>query len=70
MDKVVNALYKKLIILLAVAGGLWVYTIKFFEQNNYLYFVLGFLFLFVALIIIVNYVKMNQYIKRMENECR
>ncbi len=65
MDKIVDALYKKFIVLLAVAGGLCFYTIKFFEQNNYLYFVLGFLFLFVALIIIVNYVKMNQYIKRM-----
>ncbi|MEO1927972.1 MAG: hypothetical protein ABGX26_04720 [Nautiliaceae bacterium] len=50
MDKIIDALYKKL--LLAVAGGLWFYTIKFFEQNNYLYFILG--FLFVALIIIVN----------------
>jgi len=68
MDKVVDALYKKLVILLAVAGGLWVYTIKFFEQNNLLYLVLG--FLFVALIIIVNYVKMNKFIKRMENEHR
>jgi len=70
MDKVVDALYKKLVILLAVAGGLWVYTIKFFEQNNLLYIVLGILFLFVALIIIVNYVKMNKFIKRMEYEHR
>jgi hypothetical protein len=70
MDKVVDALYKKLIILLAVAGGLWVYMIRFFEQNNLLYVILGFLFLFVALIIIVNYVKMNKFIKRMENEYR
>jgi len=68
MDKVVDALYKKLVILLAVEGGLWIYTIKFFEQNNLLYVVLG--FLFVALIIIVNYVKMNKFIKRMENEHR
>ena len=67
MDKVIDALYKKLVILLAIAGGVWVYMIKFFEKN---YFILALtllsVFLFTVFIILVNYVKMNKYIKKME----
>jgi len=69
VDKIVDALYKKLVILLAIGGGVWVYTIKFFEKN---YFILAFtlfgIFLLVVSIILVNYVKMNKYIKKMEEE--
>jgi len=68
VDKIVDALYKKILILLAIAGGLWVYMIRFFEKGNLLYLVFGFLFLFVSSIVFVNYIKMNKYIKRMEDE--
>jgi len=70
MDKIVDALYKKLIILLAVAGGSWVYMVKFFEKEYYfLSVLLFFVFLFVGSIIIKNYVQMNKLIRRMgENE--
>jgi len=37
MDKIVDALYKKILILLAVAGGSWVYIVKFFEKEAYFY---------------------------------
>jgi len=69
VDKIVDALYKKILILLAVAGGSWVYIVKFFEKEAYfLSILLGLIFLFVSMIIVVNYVKMNKIIKRMENE--
>ena len=68
MDKLVDAYYKKILILLAVAGGSWVYMIEFFENSNLLYVICGIIFLFVGLIIVVNYVKMNKIIKRMEDE--
>ena len=69
MDKIVDALYKKLVVLLAIGGGIWVYTIKFFENS---YFILAFtlfiIFLLIVAVILVNYVKMNKYIKRMEEK--
>jgi len=68
VDKIVDALYKKILILLAVAGGSWVYGIKFYESNFIFSFLLFFIFLFVSVIIIKNYVEMNKIIKKMKKE--
>ena len=68
MEKIVDALYKKILILLAVAGGSWVYGIKFYESNFIFSFLLFFIFLFVSVIIIKNYVEMNKIIKKMKKE--
>ena len=68
MDKIVDALYKKILILLAIAGGSWVYGIKFYESNFIFSFLLFFIFLFVSVIIIKNYVEMNKIIKKMKKE--
>jgi len=69
VDKIIDALYKKLVILLAIGGGIWVYSIKFFEKG---YLILAFtlftIFLLVVVIILINYVKMNKCIKKMEEE--
>ena len=68
MEKIVDALYKKILILLAIAGGSWVYRIKFYESNFIFSFLLFFIFLFVSVIIIKNYVEMNKIIKKMKKE--
>jgi hypothetical protein len=68
MEKIVDALYKKILILLAIAGGSWVYGIKFYESNFIFSFLLFFIFLFVSVIIIKNYVEMNKIIKKMKKE--
>ena len=68
MDKIVDALYKRILILLAIAGGSWVYGIKFYESNFIFSFLLFFIFLFVSVIIIKNYVEMNKIIKKMKKE--
>ena len=68
MDKVVDVLYKKILVLLAIAGGSWVYGIKFYENNYIFSFFLLFVFLFVSVIIIKNYVEMNKIIKKMQKD--
>ncbi len=67
LSKLVDSYYKKLLILLAIDGGVWVYMIKFFEKAYYiLSMFLFFVFFFIGLIIFTNYVKMNKKIKKME----
>ncbi len=69
MDKVVDALYKKIIVLLAIAGGSWMYGVKFLEKKyDILSYFLFFIFLFISVIIIKNYVDMNKIIKRMKKD--
>jgi membrane protein YdbS with pleckstrin-like domain len=66
VDKIVDALYKKILILLAIAGGSWVYAVEFLEKEVYFASIFLFLvFIFVGMIIIKNYVQMNILIKRM-----
>ena len=66
LSKLVDSYYKKLLILLAIDGGVWVYGVKFIEKYFFFSFLLFFIFLFISYIIIINYVKMNQKIKQME----
>jgi len=40
-------LYKKLIVLLAIAGGFGAYAIKFFQNSNWV----GYLFAFVSIVV-------------------
>jgi len=64
--KVIDAFYKKLIILVAIAGGFGTYTIKFLELSNsvgYMFFVV---FVLVSISIFITYMKMNINIKEME----
>jgi len=69
MDKLVDAYYKKILILLAVDGGSWVYGVKFYEKGIYwLSIILFVLFSFLGLIIVKNYVEMNKILKRMKND--
>jgi len=69
MDKLIDAYYKKILILLAVGGGSWVYGVKFYEKGIYwLSIILFVLFSFLGLIIVKNYVEMNKILKRMKND--
>jgi len=69
MDKLIDAYYKKILILLAVCGGSWVYGVKFYEKGIYwLSIILFVLFSFLGLIIVKNYVEMNKILKRMKND--
>jgi len=67
MDKLVDAIYKKTLILLAIAGGIWVYGFKFYEKGYF--FISGvfmFLFIIVTLSILNNLSKIGFYIKKLE----
>ena len=45
MDKLIDAIYKKTLILLAIAGGIWVYGFKFYEKGYF--FISGVFYVFI-----------------------
>ena len=68
LSKLIDSYYKKILVLLAVDGGIWIYLIKFFEKGYYLVTIIfSLFFLFIGVIIFVNYVKMNKVIRKMED---
>jgi len=73
MDKLIDAYYKKILILTIIIGGIWLNMIDFFEKQI---FSIGFFLFIVLLFLIISFIysygKFNKYIKILEkenNEC-
>lgn len=52
LSKIADIVNKKLIVLLAIDGGVGAYSIKFIEQANYFGYMLGVIFVVVSVLII------------------
>jgi hypothetical protein len=66
LSKMIDGLYKKLVVLLAIAGGFGAYSIKFLLSSYWLGYIFIVIFAFVCVAIFGAYVKLNNYIKRLE----
>ena len=66
LSKLIDALYKKLVILLAMSGGFGAYAIKFIQNANWVGYFFLILFLFVSIAVFVTYLKLNLSIKKLE----
>ena len=66
LAKLIDVLYKKLIILLAISGGFGAYAIKFIASSNIVGYLFLIAFLFVSIAIFLTYLKLNIYIKQLE----
>jgi hypothetical protein len=64
--KIIDVLYKKLIVLIAIAGGFGAYAISFLKQNSIYGYVFAFVFIFVSISIFISYTKLNENIKELE----
>ncbi len=64
--KLIDSIYKKLIVLLAVSGAFGTYAIKYIEANSPIGFIYAFVFVVVSIAIFVSYAKMNFWIKELE----
>jgi hypothetical protein len=60
LSKVADIVNKKLIVLLAIAGGIGAYAVKFIEQNNLFGYLLGMIFIVVSIGIAFNYNELNR----------
>ena len=66
ISKIIDALYKKLIILVAIAGGFGAYAISFLRKNSGYGYVFAIVFVVVSISIFIAYYRFNIYIKEME----
>ena len=66
ISKIIDALYKKLIILVAIAGGFGAYAISFLRKNSGYGYVFAIVFVVVSISIFITYYRFNIYIKEME----
>ena len=64
--KLIDSLYKKLIILLAVDGAFGTYALKYIADSNIVGYVFAVIFIFVSIAIVVTYAKMNLWTKNLE----
>lgn len=60
LSKVADIVNKKLIVLLAIAGGVGAYAVKFIEENNLFGYALGMIFIVVSVGIAYNYNELNR----------
>ena len=63
ISKIIDALYKKLIILVAIAGGFGAYAISFLRKNSGYGYVFAIVFVVVSISIFITYYRFNIYIK-------
>lgn len=66
LSKLIDALYKKLLILLAIAGGFGAYTISFLKDDNSFGYYFAVVFIWASVAILVSYLKLNRNIKKLE----
>ena len=64
--KLIDSLYKKLIILLAIDGAFGTYALKYIADSNIVGYVFAVIFIFVSIAIVVTYAKMNMWTKNLE----
>ena len=63
--KIIDSLYKKLVVLVAISGGFGAYGVKFLQESNWIGYVFILLFGFVAIAIFLTYIKLNEDIKEL-----
>jgi len=66
LSKLIDALYKKLVVLVAIAGGFGAYAVKFLQNENLIGYIFIVIFIFVSTAVFYTYVKLNDYIKELE----
>ena len=66
LSKIIDGLYKKLVILLAISGGFGVYAIKFLSESNWVGYLFATVFIFVSIAVFVSYSKLNIFVKKLE----
>ena len=64
--KLIDSLYKKLIVLLAIDGAFGTYALKYITDSNKVGYVFAIIFIFVSIAIFITYVKMNLWTKNLE----
>ena len=64
--KLIDSLYKKLIVLLAIGGAFGTYALKYIADSNTVGYVFAIVFIFVSIGIFITYVKMNLWTKNLE----
>ena len=64
--KLIDSLYKKLIVLLAISGAFGTYALKYIFESNIVGYLFAIIFIFTSVAIIVTYAKMNLWIKYLE----
>jgi len=67
LSKIVDALYKKLVVLIPIAGGFGAYSISFFKQNSSVGYMFAIVFMLTSIAIFVSYTKLNATIKELES---
>lgn len=66
LSKLIDALYKKLIVLLAISGGFGAYAVRFIQHADWIGYVFAIAFIFVAIGVFITYVKLNVFVKELE----
>ena len=66
LSKIIDSLYKKLVILLAISGGFGAYAIKFLSESNWVGYLFATVFIFVSIAVFVSYSKLNIFVKKLE----
>jgi nicotinamide riboside transporter PnuC len=66
ITKIIDSLYKKLIILLAIDGGFGAYAIKFLQNGNWIGYGFALIFVFVAIAIFYSYIDLNYFVKKLK----
>jgi len=64
--KLIDSLYKKLIVLLAIDGAFGIYALKYIADSNIVGYVFAVIFIFVSIAIVITYAKMNLWTKNLE----
>ncbi len=62
LSKLIDALYKKLVVLVAIAGGFGAYAVKFLQNENLIGYIFIVVFIFISTAVFYTYVKLNDYI--------
>jgi hypothetical protein len=66
ISKIIDGLYKKLIVLLAISGGFGAYAIKFLYESNFVGYLFAIVFILVSIAIFITYSKLNIFVKKLE----
>jgi CHASE2 domain-containing sensor protein len=63
LSKVIDGLYKKLIVLLAIAGGFGAYAIKFLQNSHWIGYLFAIVFTLVSIAVFITYTKLRAPLK-------
>lgn len=66
ISKLIDSLYKKLIILLAIDGAFGTYALKYIAESNSVGYVFSIVFIIASIAIVITYAKMNVWTKNLE----